>query len=98
MTNKITCEQAKLNFNQLCQKIIDDKTEIIIEGRNGKDIALLAADELDSMKETIYLLKSPANASRLFEAFAEAESQILEPMTIDELFPDLDLDDLDLDE
>ena len=90
MLKTITFEQAEKNFNKLCQKVIDNKTEIIIEGQNGKDIALVAADELDATKVTIYLLKSSANSSRLLAALERVKAQILEAKTIDEFFADLE--------
>ncbi len=36
----------------------------------GGDAVLMAADDFDSWQETIYLLRSPANARRLMEAVA----------------------------
>jgi antitoxin YefM len=40
-----------------------------IASKSG-DVVLMSADDYDSWQETIYLLRSPANARRLMEAIA----------------------------
>lgn len=37
-----------------------------------KKVAMIAASELESLKETAYLLRSPANAERLLPALGRA--------------------------
>ncbi len=49
--------------------------------------------DMKSMKETIYLLSSPANATRLYAAIEEAKTRTVQPQTIDELFEELQLDE-----
>ena len=39
-----------------------------LNARNGKNVALIAEDELSSLLECVYLLRSPENAKRLFRA------------------------------
>ena len=41
---------------------------IIIRRRGAEDVALIAADELESLQETAHLLRSPKKARRLFSA------------------------------
>ncbi len=40
----------------------------------GGDAVLISAEDFDSWQETIYLLRSPANARRLMEAVARDKS------------------------
>lgn len=44
----------------------------VIERRGHGDMALIPADELASLRETAYLLRSPKNAARLLAALARA--------------------------
>ncbi len=41
---------------------------LFIKGRTGKGTVLLSLDEYNSMLETLHLLSSKKNASRLFES------------------------------
>lgn len=55
----------------------ENSEEVIIAGPKGKSVVVLSLDEYESMKETDYLLASPANAERLREgkaAFERSES------------------------
>jgi antitoxin YefM len=47
-------------------------------------LVLLAAEEFDSLAETAHLLKSPANAARLLEAFASARQNKTKAMKIED--------------
>ena len=50
-----------------------------------EDIALIAADELDSILETMHLLRSPANAERLLAALEWSRHGDGVPQSVDEL-------------
>ncbi len=47
---------------------------VIVSRRGHRDIAILPADELESLRETAHLMRSPANARRLLAAIARAQS------------------------
>ncbi|RKS75130.1 antitoxin YefM [Actinomadura pelletieri DSM 43383] len=52
----------------------------------GRDAVLMSAEDYDSWQETIYLLRSPANARRLMEAVArDKESRPAVAKTVEEL-------------
>lgn len=87
-----TYKQAQSNLNQLCNQVVESQNVVILEREDGKNVALIAADELSSMEETIYLLSSPANAARLYAALEQAKARTLKPQTIDELFEELESD------
>jgi antitoxin YefM len=65
---------------------VEDTQEPIIVTRNGhQDLAILPADELASIQETAYLLRSPKNARRLIEALTRALEGQGEPTSLDAL-------------
>ena len=47
---------------------------VIVSRRGHQDIAILPADELESLRETAHIMRSPANARRLLAAIARAQS------------------------
>jgi antitoxin YefM len=84
MTIKVTFSQAKDNFGELCDRVIDEDEIIKIsrksKGQNrNRDIIIMSAAELEGLLETIYLLRSPKNAKRLLDALNRAQAQIDKP-------------------
>ncbi|VEP16764.1 Antitoxin [Hyella patelloides LEGE 07179] len=76
----------------MLDEVIDNR-EILIVSRTGKeDVAMLAASELSTMMETLYLLRSPANAQKLFAAMERAdalEKTEVESQTIEQLIEEI---------
>ena len=66
---------ARQNLASLLDRVETDNAIALITRKGHKDIALLPAEELSSILETLHLLRSPANAERLFEAIAESEAR-----------------------
>lgn len=52
-------------------KVLDDNDELIVTWAGHESVVMLPLAEYESMKETLYLLRSPANVAR-FRAAAEA--------------------------
>lgn len=80
----ITASEARKNLFPLIEKVNDDRAPIHITSRGGNAV-LLSEDDFTSWQETIYLLRSPANARRLAESVAEAERGNLEPRELIEV-------------
>ena len=66
-------------------QVTDDREVVIVRRRGARDVALVSADELSSLMETAYLLRSPKNAQRLFDSLREVEQDGGEVMNLDEL-------------
>jgi antitoxin YefM len=67
------------------ERATSEREPITITRRNGEDVVLVSASEFESLRETVYLLRSPKNAERLREAIEEAEAGKGERMSVDEL-------------
>jgi antitoxin YefM len=74
-----TYTEARAHLAELLDRVTQDRETVIITRRNGESVAMIAADELSGMLETIHLLRSPANAERLLDAIAWAKSGKGEP-------------------
>lgn len=85
MTVEVTYSQARANLASLLDQANDDREIIIIQRRDKEPTALISADELTSLLETAYLLRSPANARRLLTALNRALDRTEEPMSLAEL-------------
>jgi antitoxin YefM len=69
----ISASEARAHLFPLIQQVNDDHLPVRINSKGG-DAVLMSADDFDSWQETIYLLRSPANARRLMEAVARDKS------------------------
>ncbi len=65
----ISASDARSRLFPLIQQVNDDHVPVRISSKSG-DAVIMSADDYDSWQETIYLLRSPANARRLMEAVA----------------------------
>lgn len=72
MALETTYTQARASLAMLCNAVSEDREVVIIHRRNAEDVALIAADELASLLETVHLLRSPRNADRLLAALVRA--------------------------
>jgi antitoxin YefM len=81
----VSYTELRENLATLLDKVIDDREAILVERRGHETVALIAADELSGLLETVYLLRSPANAARLLESLAQAQGGKLKEMSIDAL-------------
>jgi antitoxin YefM len=63
LTNKMpiqtTYTMARANLAKLCDEVTENKRIVIISRRGRHDVALIAADELSELLETLHLLRSP---------------------------------------
>jgi antitoxin YefM len=65
----ISASEARKDLFPLIKRVNDDHTPVRISSKSG-DAVLMSAEDYDSWQETVYLLRSPANARSLMEAVA----------------------------
>jgi antitoxin YefM len=78
----VSASEARSRLFPLIQQVNDDHVPVRISSKGG-DAVLMSAGDFDSWQETIYLLRSPANARRLMEAVARdkaGESAVIKTM------------------
>jgi antitoxin YefM len=66
----ITASEARKRLFPLIKQVNDDRAPVEIISNQGRAY-LVSADDYESMAETDYLLRSPANAGRLMAAADE---------------------------
>ena len=91
-TQSIAYTNARNGLASLLDRVSKNSEIIIINRRNKPDVALISKEELDSLLETVYLLRSPANAKDLFKAIDESKQMdeaTVEPQSVEDLCEDL---------
>ena len=90
----ISYSDARQNLAKLWDKIIEDRETVILKRRGKEDLAVLPADDLSALQETLYLLSTPVNAGRLLDSVAWArggdEEKQSEPLRVATLREALD--------
>jgi antitoxin YefM len=71
----ITYTQARKNFTQAMNSVCDDHRPLIITRQNEKPVVMLSLEDYNAIEETLYLVKSPKNTSRLIHALDALKNQ-----------------------
>ena len=93
MTIEFSYSSAREQLATLLDRVTKDREVVIIQRRGGEDVAMIAADELASLTETAYLLRSPQNASRILSALGRALKNEGRPQAVDALRREVGLED-----
>ena len=93
LSYKITSPtDARNDFFKLLDLVVENHQVYIINRRDDENVALIAESDLVSLIETVYLLRSPANARRLLDAIEESKTGKIKPQTIAELQQELEIE------
>ena len=79
----ITTSEARRDLFGLIERVNLDHSEVEITSRRGSAV-LMSKAEYDSLVETSYLLRSPANAQRLLSALAAVRDGDVSEHDLDE--------------
>jgi len=69
----ISYSQAQKDLGRLMDKVSDDRAPLIVTRRGGRSVVMLSLEDYRSMEETLYLMRSPANARRLLKSIRAAD-------------------------
>ena len=85
MVTETTYSNARQSFRALWDEVISTREPIYITRRGAENVALISANELKSMMETVHLFRSPENARRLLTALNRAYKGDVKTSSLDEL-------------
>jgi antitoxin YefM len=92
MTIEFTYTSAREQLASLLDRVTKDREVIIIQRRGSEDVAMISADELASLTETAYLMRSAQNAQRILSALARALKNEGQAMSMDDLRQEVGLE------
>ncbi|MBO0829235.1 MAG: type II toxin-antitoxin system prevent-host-death family antitoxin [Streptosporangiales bacterium] len=69
----MTYSESRARYAETLDSVVDDREEVVITRAGHEAVVMVALDEYESLKESAYLLKNPANARRLLTAIEELE-------------------------
>jgi antitoxin YefM len=82
-----TYTNVRKNFSAKMDKVCDDHAPIIITRQNAKPVIMMSLEDYNALEETLYLMRSPKNYSRLL---ASVENVNLQQVKSKELLEEVD--------
>jgi antitoxin YefM len=67
----ISFTDARSNLKAVLDSVVNDANTAIITRRDAQDAVVMSLDYYNSLMETVYLMRSPANAERLNQSIAQ---------------------------
>ncbi len=67
----ITYTSARNNLAKTMERVCDAHSPVIITHEPYNSVIMMSLEDFQALEETIYLLRSPANACRLLESITE---------------------------
>lgn len=66
--------ESRANYARVLDDVVNDREEAIITRAGHDPVVIVALADYESLRETAYLMRSPANARQLFESIERLES------------------------
>lgn len=70
----VTYSEARANLKDVMDRVVDDKTEVIVTRQKAEAVVMISLSEWNSISETLHLLSSPRNAQRLRESIRQMDA------------------------
>jgi antitoxin YefM len=70
----MTYTESRAKYAETLDAVVNDREEVVITRQGHEPAVIVSLAEYESLKETAYLMRSPANARRLLDSIEELES------------------------
>ncbi|WP_068432122.1 type II toxin-antitoxin system Phd/YefM family antitoxin [Piscicoccus intestinalis] len=66
--------ESRARYAQVLDAVANDREEIVITRAGHEPVVIVSLEDYESLRETAYLMRSPANARRLLDAMERLET------------------------
>ena len=66
--------ESRARYAEVLDSVVDDREEVVITPAGHEPVVIASLADFESLRETTYLMRSPANARRLLDAMERLES------------------------
>ncbi|NKQ36148.1 MAG: type II toxin-antitoxin system prevent-host-death family antitoxin [Chloroflexi bacterium] len=81
----VTFTEARNNLKTVLDRVVEDADYTVITRRDSEDTVVMSLDSFNSLFETVYLLRSPANAAHLARSIQQFKNgEAVERALLDE--------------
>ncbi|MDQ3415660.1 MAG: type II toxin-antitoxin system prevent-host-death family antitoxin [Actinomycetota bacterium] len=65
--------ESRARYAEVLDSVVNDREEVVITRAGHEPVVIVSLEEFESLRETAYLMRSPANARRLLDAMERLE-------------------------
>ena len=66
--------ESRARYAEVLDGVVNDREEVVITRAGHEPVVIVSLEEYESLRETAYLMRSPANARRLLDAIERLEA------------------------
>lgn len=66
--------ESRAHYAEVLDSVVNDREEVVITRAGHEPVVLMSLADFESLRETAYLMRSPANARRLLDAMERLEA------------------------
>jgi antitoxin YefM len=66
--------ESRARYAEVLDGVTQDREEVIVTRAGHDPVVIVSLDDYESLRETAYLMRSPANARRLLDAMERLEA------------------------
>lgn len=83
--NHVSYTELRSNLAGFMDKVCDSRAPLLVTRQNARSVVMVSEGEYEALMETVHLLRSPANTTRLLQSIQEAnkskltEHELVEP-------------------
>lgn len=66
--------ESRARYAEVLDGVINDREEVVITRAGHEPVVIVSLEDYESLRETAYLMRSPANARRLLDAMERLEA------------------------
>lgn len=71
--------ESRARYAEVLDAVVNDREEVVITRAGHEPVVIVSLADFESLRETAYLMRSPANARRLLDAMERLEAGGGEP-------------------
>lgn len=65
--------ESRARYAEVLDSVVDDREEVVITRAGHEPVVIVSLADFESLRETAYLMRSPANARRLLDSMERLE-------------------------
>jgi antitoxin YefM len=71
----ISYTESRARYAEVLDGVINDREEVVVTRARHEPVVIVSLEDYESLRETAYLMRSPANARRLLDSMERLEAE-----------------------